>query len=420
MQSHASGVVSKSVALDLRGDAHGLAHGMSDTRPTASFAEALALLTLDDAGVSARLHKDVLDCAWAGAALLDLAFAGRIDTDLGGLDIVDQAPTGAPALDGVLNAIAARRSRLDARGWIGELSGAQAEAIRAGALAALTARQVLAVKRKRFGARRHELLDASERTALRSRLSAILRADDVPDPWDAALVALLDACDLLASVLPAEEIERAERLAQLRRLDLIGREVAGAIADIERTVVLAVRTQTARLRRRLLLLGAASAIACLGILLLPRIGIGHRFGPTLRERLWFDGAWQEWSGYALLAASGLALAAAGFAHTPLAARAGSVQRWRLAHLCLGAIALALLVAHTGLRLGANLNAALMVCYLTALLLGALTGVATYGASQLRKLGMAPWLPGVLLRWHFLALLPLPALLIAHILVVYAY
>ena len=393
---------------------------MSDTRPTASFAESLALLTLDDAGVSSSLHEDVLDCAWAGAALLDLAFAGRIDTDLGGLDVIDHAPTGAPPLDDVLNAIAARRSRLDARGWIRELSGAQAEAIRAGALAALTARQVLAVKRKRFGARRHELLDASERTALRSRLSAILRADDVPDPWDAALVALLDACDLLASVLPAEEIERAERLAQLRRLDLIGREVAGAIADIERTVVLAVRTQTARLRRRLLLLGAASAIACLGILLLPRIGIGHRFGPTLRERLWFDGAWQEWSGYALLAASGLALAAAGFAHTPLAARAGSVQRWRLAHLCLGAIALALLVAHTGLRLGANLNAALMACYLTALLLGALTGVATYGASQLRKLGMAPWLPGVLLRWHFLALLPLPALLIAHILVVYAY
>ena len=394
------------------------AHGMSDNRPTASFAESLALLTLDDAGVSARLHKDVLDCAWAGAALLDLAFAGRIDTDLGGLDVVDHAPTGAPALDGVLNAIAARRSRLDARGWIRELSGAQAEAIRAGAL---TARQVLEVKRNRFGARRHELLDASERTALRSRLSAILRADDVPDPWDAALVALLDACDLLASVLPAEEVERAAgRLAQLRRLDLIGREVAGAIADIERTVVLAVRAQTARLRRRLLLLGAASAVACLGILLLPRIGVGDRLGPTLRERLWFDGAWQEWSGYALLAASGLALAAAGFAHTPLAARAGSVHRWRLAHLCLGAIALALLVAHTGLRLGANLNAALMVCYLTALLLGALTGVATYGAPQLRKLGMTSRLPGVLLRWHFLALLPLPALLVAHLLVVYAY
>ena len=397
------------------------AHGMSDTRPTASFAESLALLTLDDAGVSARLHKDVLDCAWAGAALLDLAFAGRIDTDLGGLDVVDHGPTGAPALDDVLNAIAARRSRLDARGWIRELSGAQSEAVRAGALAALTARQVLAVKRKRFGARRHELLDASDRTALRSRLSAILRADDVPDPWDAALVALLDACDLLASVLPAEEVERAaERLAQLRRLDLIGREVAGAIADIERTVVLAVRAQTARLRRRLLLLGVASAIACLGILLLPRIGVGDRLGPTLRERLWFDGAWQEWNGYALLAVSGLALAAAGFAHTPLAVRAGSVHGWRLAHLCLGAIALALLVAHTGLRLGANLNAALMVCFLTALLLGALTGVATYGAPQLRKLRMAPWLPGVLLRWHFLALLPLPALLIAHLLVVYAY
>lgn len=397
---------------------------MSDTCSdrSASFGESLALLTLDEAGVPAQLHKDVFDCAWAGAALLDLAFAGRIDTDLDGLEVIDPTPTGAPAIDHALAAIAGRPG-LDARGWIRELSGG-AETIRHGALAALTGRGILAARparRKGFGARHRQVwLDAEERTSARRRLLATLRAADVPDPWDAALVALLDACDLLANILSAEEVERAsERLAQLRRLDLIGREVAGAVADVERSVVLAVRAQTARLRRRLLTLGAASAIACLAILLLPRIDRGERFGATLRERLWFDGSWQEWSGYALLAAAGVALVAAGLARRRQA-RTGSAHWWRLAHLGLGALSLALLVAHTGLRLGANLNAALMIGYLAALLLGALAGVATYGAAQLRRLGMPPWLRGVFLRWHLLALLPLPALLTVHVLVVYAY
>lgn len=399
---------------------------MSDTRwdSVAGFGEALALLTMDEAGVPLQLHTDVFDCAWAGAALLDLAFAGRIDTDLGGLEVIDPTPTGAPAIDGVLNDIASRRPGLDARGWIRELSSGQAAAVRHGTFAALTARGVLGpppTARWSLAERRHVLVDAEARTAARRRLSATLGADDVPDPWDIALVALLDACDLLASVLSAEELEGAgERLAQLRRLDLIGREVAGAVADIERTVVLAVRAQMARQRRRLLLLGASSALACLAILLLPRIGLGDRFGATLRERLWSGDAWQEWSGYALLAAGVAALAVAGVLRSRLGARAGSAHWWRLAHLGLGATALALLVAHTGLRLGANANAALMICCLAALLLGALAGVATYGAPQLRKLGLPPRLGATFLRGHLLALLPLPALLIVHILVVYAY
>ena len=62
----------------------------------------------------------------------------------------------------------------------------------------------------------------------------------------------------------------------------------------------------------------------------------------------------------------------------------------------------------------------MICCLAALLFGGLAGVATYGAPQLRKLGLPPRLGGMFLRGHLLALLPLPALLIVHILVVYAY
>lgn len=96
----------------------------------AGFVETLALLTVDENGIPLRLEPDVFDCAWAGAALLDLAFAGRIDTDLDGLHVIDRAPTGAPGVDQVLDKIAERGSGVDTQGWVRELSGAEAVAIR--------------------------------------------------------------------------------------------------------------------------------------------------------------------------------------------------------------------------------------------------------------------------------------------------
>ena len=79
-----------------------------------------------------------------------------------------------------------------------------------------------------------------------------------------------------------------------------------------------------------------------------------------------------------------------------------------------------LFAHTGFRLGANLNAALMGCYLAVLIFGALTGIATNGAAQLRKLGVAPRLRAAPTKLHTAALYPLPALVVVHLLIVYLY
>ena len=94
------------------------------------FVETLALLTVDENGIPLRLEPEVFDCAWAGAALLDLAFAGRIDTDLDGLHVIDRTPTGVPCVDQVLDKIAERGAGVDTRGWVRELSGAEAVAIR--------------------------------------------------------------------------------------------------------------------------------------------------------------------------------------------------------------------------------------------------------------------------------------------------
>ena len=370
----------------------------------ARFVEAIALLTVDDSGDSLAIPKDVLDCAWAGAVLLDLAFAGRIDTDLQGLVVVDRTPTEEPSLDRVLSKIADRRSGADARRWIRELSSDDAASIRTATTARLAAS-----------------LDRNRRAALGERVAAVLQDDQIPDPWEVALISLLDACDVLVEVVPAADGNRVRaRIEQLRGLDLIGREVAGAVADIERTAILAVRTRSAHFRRLLLHTAVAATVACFGTLALPRIPIPDRFGAIVFERLWLHDLWQQWSGYALLAFSGVGLLALLSLRVKAIARAGGTHWWRAAHIGFGAGCLLLLFAHTGFRLGTRLNAALMACYLGVLLLGALTAIATYGAQPLRKLGATPKLRAHLLRLHWLALVPLPALVVVHILVVYWY
>lgn len=389
----------------------------------ARFVEALALLTVDEKGIALAIQKDVLDCAWAGAALLDLAFAGRIDTDLQGLVVVDRSPTGQPSLDRLLGKIADRQSSADARSWLHELSSDDAASIRVETMAALAATGETTAARRlpwRFGLG-DAAIDRDRRAALAQRVAAVLLSDEIPDPWEIALISLLDACDALAEVLPAAASDGArERIEQLRRLDLIGREVASAVADIERTAILAIRARSARFRRLLFGVAVGATAAGLLTLALPRIPIPDRFGATIFERLWSHEVWQRWSGYALLAFSVVGLLALLSARIKAIARAGGAHWWRLAHIGFGASCLLLLFVHTGFRLGVRLNAALMASYLAVLLLGGLTGIVSYGAQPLRKLGATPKLRRQLLRLHWLAVLPLPALIVVHILVVYLY
>lgn len=390
-----------------------------------TFAEELLLLLTDENGALLPIRKDALDCALAGAVLMDLAFAWRIDTDPRALVVTDRTPTGDPVLDRILEKIAARAETADTRTWIRDLSIDEADAIREQALAGLVERGVLERRAGRvpwlFRSPRHPVADGGAVRTIRRRIGDVLHSGDIPDPRDVALIALLDACDILPDLLPVREIERCRpRIEQLRRMDLIGREVAGAIADIERMLALAVRSRSARFRRLLLHLSFAGALAAAATLLAPRVPVPDRFGPTFFELLWFDGVWRQWSGYVLLGFSGVGLVAALRMKARPALRSGTSIRWRLAHVGLGLCCVLLLFGHTGFRLGANLNAALMGCYVAALISGALAGISIHGASRLRSMGMTPRLRAVPMRLHVIALFPLPALLILHILVVYLY
>ena len=209
-----------------------------------TFTEEILLLLLDDKdGSFVPIPKANLGCAIAGAVLMDLAFDYRIDTDPESLVVTDPAPTGNPMLDPTLAKIGAQGQGTDTRTWIRVLSVEDAPAIREQALQSLVARGIVVQREERvmwaFRTRRYPTIDGNVEQEVKLRIAEVLFSDDIPDPRDGALIGLVDACDILRDVFPDRDMEKCRpRIDQLRKMDLIGRELAQAIADIEHTVMM--------------------------------------------------------------------------------------------------------------------------------------------------------------------------------------
>ena len=132
--------------------------------------------------------------------------------------------------------------------------------------------------------------------------------------------------------------------------------------------------------------------------------------------LWRDGFWKQVTGFSLLGVSLLG--------TVISLRKrikkisfGNYDWWRLFHVVLGGLLLITLVAHTGFRLGVNLNLMLMLTFLG---LG-MTGVLSASVSAARvRLGMAraQRIKRVADWMHIIVLWPFPLLISLHVLSVY--
>ena len=201
-----------------------------------TFAEETLVLLLDhQRGTFLPIDRHTLDHTLVGAVLMDLAFANRIDTDATHLMVIDPTPTGNPMLDAVLERIAASEQHLSAVGWLKALSGDAAASIRERALASLEERGVVERREKKilrvFRTRRYPLIGGEKAQEAKRRIARVLFSDSVPDPHDIALICLADACGALSAIFEEAEIERnMDRIQQLRKMDLIGREMLGRIA----------------------------------------------------------------------------------------------------------------------------------------------------------------------------------------------
>ena len=215
-----------------------------------TFPEETVLVLLDDEeGVFLPIGKNTLDLALTGSVLMELAFADRLDTDLERMMIVNRAPTGDPLFDRILERIARSDETTNTKAWIETLAVENTAAIQEHALAKLVARGVFRREEKSlfqetvkhlwvFRSPRYFLIDGEAKEETRKRFADALFSDAIPDPRDIALICLVNACGILSALFTEEEIEKsASRIEKLRKLDLIGREIASAIADIERSTM---------------------------------------------------------------------------------------------------------------------------------------------------------------------------------------
>ena len=191
-----------------------------------------------------------LDIVLAGAALADLAFAGRIDTDLDSLTLVDPTPLGDDLLDSTLAEIAADASSKAgeaARGhhahdtayWI-EKTTKRGPEIQSVALARLDKLGILEsasdgsvqLTTRVSQSRRYAGADGRPVEDVRLRVMRELFSDDIPDPRDAVIIALAEAVGGFDGILSESERNQVqERIDRFRQLDLIGRSVAKALKD---------------------------------------------------------------------------------------------------------------------------------------------------------------------------------------------
>lgn len=175
-------------------------------------------------------------------------------------------------------------------------------------------------------------------------------------------------------------------------------------------------------------LAGLAAIAALLVILtiaLPKWPLAATISAVgLPERLWLDGWTKQVSGYILLALTILATILSlrrRMLPRAIERRSGDYATWRLVHGILGAAALVALFAHTGFRLGHNLNFWLMSAFLAVLTSGAAIGFATSLEHRIgERTAVAARVKDRMLWLHVLALWPLPLLLAFHILSFYFY
>ena len=209
-----------------------------------TFVEEILLLMLDDQdGRLVDLPRSAMNGVIAGAVLMDLAMHDRIDSDLQELRVVNKTPTGDPLLDTTLATLSSAAGGRNSSAWVEEVAR-DADDLREKALARLVSRGILRKEEGRFlwvfHTRRYPVIDDREQREVKARLRELVLGSDIPDPRDVVLVCLVEAAGLWDLLLTEDEQDKcADRIAQLRKMDLVGQAMTQVVRDIQESIAVA-------------------------------------------------------------------------------------------------------------------------------------------------------------------------------------
>ncbi|KOX14797.1 GOLPH3/VPS74 family protein [Micromonospora profundi] len=202
----------------------------------------LVLLAYDDDGAN-RLGRPHLDYGLAGAVLLELALAGRVEVTDKHLVVTDPAPTGVPLLDDALAMLAAAGRPRKPKNWIGKLAKGLPERVLdglvdTGVLRRESDKVLLIFPRTRYpsptGAQ------PAVETEARERMAAALTGNGPVDARTAALLTLTRAVGLdrkLFRELPKERVKA--RMDEISAGDWASAAAKKAIDEMQAALMVA-------------------------------------------------------------------------------------------------------------------------------------------------------------------------------------
>ena len=188
-----------------------------------SLVENLCLLMLDDAsGSLCRLEGRTRDFGLAAAILLELEQRERIQTQPDALSIIDATPLGDPVADRVLAEVA-DSEQAPPQDWVRRIGSRSGSEIVDATLDRLVARGALEqipgglffLTPEVARARRYPEA-AGGADEVRMRVMRALFGAEAPDPLDAALISLADACGVFGVILSPGEFDKVrDRIAAI-------------------------------------------------------------------------------------------------------------------------------------------------------------------------------------------------------------
>jgi hypothetical protein len=207
-------------------------------------AEDLLLLLYDDESGKPIAGSPGLDYALGGAVLIELTLMGKVDiagpgeqVKAGRLKILDTTPTGDAVLDERL-AILAGKPGAKPKDLMGKLS----KKLRDQVLAKLAERGVLEAEKDKvlglFPVTRWPAKDARHEAEVRSGLENVLKLGTQPDERTAALIALLNALNVVPKVVTDAVDKKAlkRRAKEISESDWAASAVRRAVQDMQAAV----------------------------------------------------------------------------------------------------------------------------------------------------------------------------------------
>ena len=205
-----------------------------------SFAEEIYLLALDDVtGKVVITSKEVvLNSVLIGAVLSELSFMGRIDNDAENLYILNTDATDSPVLDEVLDVLRKSGKTEVSLSRCLQVLLPESKNVEQLVLKELIGKGILKQVNEKlfwfFPSRRYPIIDNVEVTDVERRLRNLVLSNEIPDPRDAVLVSLVNACGLFSEILSSRELRRCEgRIEEISKYDMVCQKINELIRQVQ-------------------------------------------------------------------------------------------------------------------------------------------------------------------------------------------